>query len=45
MIHKLYFEGKTERIVSMELGISKTALHHRKVKLLQKLKIFLENMG
>ena len=45
MIHKLYFEGKTERIVSMELGISKTALHHRKVRLLQKLKIFLENMG
>ncbi len=45
MIHKLYFEGKTERIVSMELGISKTALHHRKVKLLQKLKFFLENMG
>lgn len=45
MIHKLYFEEKPERIVSMELGISKTALHHRKVKLLQKLKIFLENMG
>lgn len=45
MIRKLYFEEKTERIVSMELGISKTALHHRKVKLLQKLKIFLENMG
>ena len=41
----LYFEEKPERIVSMELGISKTALHHRKVKLLQKLKIFLENMG
>ncbi len=45
MIQKLYFEEKTERIVSMELGISKTALHHRKVKMLQKLKIFLENMG
>ena len=44
MIYKLYFEEKPERIVSMELGISKTALHHRKVKLLQKLKIFLENM-
>ena len=42
---KLYFEDKSERIVSMELGISKTALHQRKVKLLQKLKNFLENMG
>lgn len=45
ILHKLYFEDKPERIVSTELGISKTALHQRKVKLLQKLKIFLENMG
>lgn len=45
ILHKLYFEDKSERIVSMELGISKTALHQRKVKLLQKLKNFLENMG
>ena len=45
ILHKLYFEGKSERNVSIELGISKTALHHRKVKLLQKLKNFLENMG
>lgn len=43
-LRKLYFEDKSERIASMELGISKTALHQRKVKLLQKLKIFLENM-
>ena len=45
ILHKLYFEDKSERIVSMELGISKTALHQRKIKLLQKLKFFLENMG
>lgn len=45
ILHKLYFEEKSERIVSTELGISKTALHQRKVKLLQKLKFFLENMG
>ena len=45
ILRKLYFEDKSERIVSTELGISKTALHQRKVKLLQKLKIFLENMG
>ena len=45
ILQKLYFEDKSERIVSMELGISKTALHQRKVKLLQKLKKILENMG
>ncbi|MGO5116601.1 sigma-70 family RNA polymerase sigma factor [Candidatus Avoscillospira sp. LCP25S3_F1] len=45
ILHKLCFEDKSERNVSIELGISKTALHHRKVKLLQKLKNFLENMG
>lgn len=45
ILHKLYFEDKSERIVNMELGISKTALHQRKVKLLQKLKKILENMG
>ena len=45
ILHKLYFEDKSERIVSMELGISKTALHQRKVKLLRKLKKFLKNMG
>ena len=45
ILRKLYFEDKSERIVSTELGISKAALHQRKVKLLQKLKIFLENMG
>lgn len=28
ILHKLYFEDKSERIVSMELGISKTALHY-----------------
>lgn len=44
ILHKLYFEEKTERVVSMELGISKTALHQRKIKLLQKLRIFLENL-
>ena len=37
-LRKLYFEDKSERIASMELGISKTALHQRKVKLLQKLR-------
>ncbi len=40
---KIYFEEKSERIASAEMGISKTALHQRKVKLLQKLKNYLEN--
>ncbi len=38
ILHKLYFEDKSERNVSIELGISKTALHHRKVKLNQEVK-------
>ena len=41
ILRKLYFEDKSERIVSTELGISKTVLYQRKVKLLQKLKKFL----
>lgn len=45
ILHKLYFEDKSERNVSIELGISKTALHHRKVKLLQKLKNFWKTWG
>lgn len=45
ILHKLYFEEKSERIVSTELGISKTALHQRKVKLLQKLKFFFGKHG
>lgn len=45
ILRKLYFEDKSERIVRTELGISKTALHQRKVKLLRKLKKFLKNMG
>lgn len=45
ILHKLYFEDKSERNVSIELGISKTALHHRKVKLLQKLKNFFGKHG
>ena len=44
ILYKIYFEEKSERIVSAEMGISKTALHQRKVKLLQKLKNYLENM-
>lgn len=44
ILYKIYFEEKSERIASAEMGISKTALHQRKVKLLQKLKNYLENM-
>lgn len=42
LLCKLYFQEKTEREVSRELGISKSALHRRKVKLLEKIKSFIE---
>lgn len=42
LLYKLYFQGKTERETCRELGISKPALHRRKVKLLEKIKSFIE---
>ena len=42
LLYKLYFQEKTEREVSRELGISKSALHRRKVKLLEKIKNIIE---
>ncbi len=42
LLYKLYFQEKTEREVSRELGISKSTLHRRKVKLLEKIKSFIE---
>jgi DNA-directed RNA polymerase specialized sigma subunit len=41
LIKALFFKGMTERDYAKALGISKTALHARKVKVLGKLKIFL----
>lgn len=42
LLYKLYFQEKTEREVSRELGISKSTLHRRKVKLLEKIKSFIK---
>jgi hypothetical protein len=41
LVAALFFEGLTEREYAKQLGISKTALHARKIKVLDKLKIFL----
>ena len=38
LIDALFFEGMTEREYAKVLGISKTALHYRKVKILAKIK-------
>ncbi|MGV8155139.1 MAG: RNA polymerase sigma factor [Alkaliphilus sp.] len=38
LIYELFFNGKKEREVAKSLGISKTALHYRKVKILKRLK-------
>lgn len=45
LLDKLYFQDKTERQVSKELGISKSALHRRKERLLKKMKQYLDNKG
>lgn len=42
LLYKLYFQEKTEREVSRKLGISKSTLHRRKVKLLEKIKNYIE---
>lgn len=39
----LYFDGKTERALAMKIGISQSAVHKQKNRILKKLKVFLEN--
>lgn len=38
LIQELFFNGKTEREVALELNLSKTALHYRKEKVIKKIK-------
>ena len=38
LIQELFFCGKSERELAEDIGISKTGLHHRKLKLLSKIK-------
>ena len=40
LVHALFYEGLTERKYAKILGISKTALHARKMKILTKIKNF-----
>ena len=42
LVKSMFFDGMTEREYSKVLGVSKTALHARKVKVLNKLKILME---
>lgn len=42
LIYALFFEGKTERKVGEILGITQQAVHKQKIRILKKLKIFLE---
>lgn len=42
IIQKLFYEEISERQLASKLGISKTALHYRKKKILNKLRYFLD---
>lgn len=42
IIYQLYYERQTERDIGKQLGISHQAVHNQKMKILQKLKFFLE---
>lgn len=42
IIQKMFYEEQTERQTAKSLGISNTALHYKKVKILKKLKKILE---
>jgi RNA polymerase sigma factor (sigma-70 family) len=43
LIQEIYYENKYEYESALELGISQAAIHKRKVKILKKLKKFMEN--
>lgn len=45
LIRAIYFEGKTEREYAMQLGCSQNKVFKRRVKILSKLKMFLDFMG
>ena len=43
LIKQIYVDEKTQREIALELGISQNAVNKRKIKLLNKLKKFLES--
>ena len=45
LIQAIYFEGKTEREYAKQLGCSQNKVFKRRVKILSKLKMFLDFMG
>ena len=42
LIEDLYFKGRSERLTAQEYGFPRTTLYDRKLKILQKLNIFLK---
>ena len=42
LIHELFFNGKSERILASETGISNMTIHDRKCRILKKLKKLIE---
>lgn len=43
LIHELFFNGKSERILASETGISNMTIHDRKCRILKRLKKLIEN--
>ena len=44
LIQALFFEGYTERSYAKKIGVYRNAVHKQKVRILKKLKKFLENL-
>ena len=43
IIHAYYYDDQSERQIAENLGISKTALHYKKIRILEKLKKLINN--
>ena len=45
LIHAIYFEGKSEREYAKQQGCSQNKIYKRRIKILSKLKMFLDIIG
>ena len=45
LIHAIYFEGKSEREYAKQQGCSQNKIYKRRIKILSKLRMFLDIMG
>ena len=45
LIHAIYFEGKSERDYAKQQGCSQNKIYKRRIKILSKLKMFLDIIG